>query len=169
MKNKWLFLINVVVIILLASACGSTAKPEPGAQFSGTIDMGANAKSGSIHFSISSGGDALENLEIVVNDLTCKKMTVGKARDSQAGPNIPVANGRFNSPIPAIGRISENYNLGTSPDDFPVIDSLDTVGKIDGAFASPTQASGKITIFMWVIMTDRACELGTFDWVAEVK
>lgn len=169
MKNKWLFLINVVAIVLLASACGGTAKPKPGAQFSGTIDMGTSAKGGTIRFSISSGGESLENLEVVVNDLTCKKMTVGKARDSQVFPNIPVTNGRFNSPIPAIGRISENYKLGGSPDDFPVIDSLNTVGKIDGQFDSPTKASGKITLYMWVVMTDRACEMGTFSWVAEAQ
>ena len=168
MSRKFVLYILCVVPFLVLSSCGGKM-PEADARFIGTIDTGSAASGGTISFRISNGGASIEDLDIIVKDLVCKTMTVGSARDYQAVPNISIAKGVIDATIPAIGRESENYKLGSSPADYPVIESLDTVGHIEGKFSSTKKAIGKITIYMWVVMSDRACELGTFDWSATAQ
>jgi hypothetical protein len=57
--------------------------------------------------------------------------------------------------------------LTTSPFDFPTFADMGRVGQFMGKFSSATHASGTINIYIWAIMTDRACEMGKFTWEAE--
>lgn len=158
----------MVFLAMVLVTCIGNATPAPGASFSGIINMGDKASSGAISFNISEDGASIIDLNIILNELKCDGLSAGRVHDYLGGLLTSIKGGRFSSSIPAVGREVENYNLDKSPSEFPTVTSLDTVGQIEGKFSSATKASGTIKIYMWVVFTDRACELGEFPWEAEV-
>ena len=156
----------VAVIVLVIAGCGGSANPAPGANFSGQIDLGDKAENGEISFQVSDDGAKILNLSVVVMGMNCDGMTVGKTSEYLEDPSLAISGG-FSGAFPALGRIAENYNLSKPPFDYPAPEDLAKAGSIEGSFRSATRASGTITLFMWAIGTEHACELGTFSWEAQ--
>lgn len=154
-----------------ASSGSANVKPAPGASFSGAIDVGDKASSGALSFKISADGASITDVNVTLNELKCDGLSLGRIHDNMGGLLISMTDGQFSGPIPTMGRSpvseSENYRLDSPPSAFPAVASLATAGQLEGKFSSATQASGTIKIFVSVMMTDRACELGTFPWKAE--
>jgi hypothetical protein len=159
--------LGLAALALVLAACAGNVNPPPGASFSGAIDVGEKASSGAISFKVSEDGASITDLDITLRELKCDGLSAGRVHDYLGDMQISITDGKFSASIPAMGREVENYKLDTPPSAFPTVASLDNVGQIDGKFSSSTQASGTIKIHMWVVMTDRACELGTFPWKAE--
>jgi len=163
-------LVLLVASGLVLTACAGRVTPAPGATFSGPIEISGKASSGTISFAVSDDGASITDLSITLSDVRCDGLSVGRIHDYLAGPLTSMTDGEFSATIPAMGggrfSESENYSLDTPPSAFPAVASLETVGQIEGEFSSATQASGTIKIYMWVMMTDRACELGVFPWSA---
>jgi len=61
----------------------------------------------------------------------------------------------------------KNYKLESSPFAFPTVASLKECGAIEGRFFTPTEARGTIKIYLGVLLSKSACELGTFPWNAK--
>lgn len=145
--------------------------PQPGATFSGPIEISGKASSGAISFKVSEDGASITDVNITLKELKCDGLSLGRVHDYMGGLLISITDGEFSASIPAIGRSqvseSENYNLTTSPFDFPTFSDMGSVGQFEGKFPSAMHASGTINIYVWAIMTDRACELGKFTWEAE--
>lgn len=150
-------------------AATPTAFSLSAASFSGSIDIDPKASSGSISFAVTEDGSAITNVEITLTDLKCDGLTAGWVHELFSGLEIAIENGEFQSIIPAVGREVKMYKLESSPSAFPTVASLESAGQIDGRFHSATQASGTIKLAMWVVMTDRACEMGEFAWNAEAQ
>jgi hypothetical protein len=167
MKRNRIVLLLLGATTLCLAACAGKATPAPGAIFAGRIDMGDSADSDDISFKVSEESAAIINLSITVTGLKCDALTAGRVSEYLDEPSISISKGSFSASIPTLGRVVEDYNLGKPPSEFPVVEDLDTAGQIEGIFSSPTKASGTITLYMWLVMTDRACELGTFSWQAE--
>ncbi len=169
MKKRMTFLLLVALGAVML-ACGGTATPAPGALFGGSIDVGDRAGGGTIGFNIADDGTSISDLSVTLSDVDCDGLSLGYVRDVSSGQLVTIVDGQFSSPIPAMGaaRMSEsqNYHLDVAPSTFPVVEDMRSVGQIEGEFSSATQANGTITLWMAVIMTDRACELGTFTWSA---
>ena len=165
-------LIGMVLVLLLLVACGGkSASPKPGASFSGTINVGDKAGSGSLSFSISEDGTKLANLTTSLQKANCKDMiTMGSVEDYDSNPSITITNGVFEAPLPAMGGEVWDYkfNPGNS---FPTpVPNPYTIGKITGRFTSTTTANGTITIYLGAPMSGGVvCELGTFEWSAAAK
>jgi len=145
----------------------------PGSTFSGAIETGDKASSGLISFKIAGDGASITDVNITLTELNCDGLSLGRIHDSLGFLAIPLKEGEFNGATPALGRgqmsESTNYKLDNPPSAFPTVESLYKVGQLEGKFSSSTQASGTIKIHVWVMMTeDRACELGTFPWKAEL-
>lgn len=169
MRQKTLFILLVACALVLAG-CGGRVAPTPGGIFSGPIETGDRAGSGTLSSQVSEDAGSITDLSIALTDVACDGLTLGRIHDLLGGSLTSVVDGRFSASMPAMGGAgqseSQNYSLTTSPAAFPVVASLETVGRIDGEFTSSTQAAGTLTIHIWVVMSDRACELGTFPWSA---
>lgn len=165
-------IIGMTLVLLLLVGCGTpaakTVPPQPGASFSGEINAGDKAESGTLAFTVSENGDAILELRTSLQKANCNDMiSMGSVADFQSNPGITIADGTFEGALPAIGGMVTDYRFNP-PDPFPTpVPNPMTVGKIDGRFTAPTTASGTITIFLGAIMTGGiVCELGTFDWSA---
>lgn len=163
------FGLTVLVIILVISlvTCMGTSKPIPGASFSGTISMGEKANNATIDFKISEDGTSIKDLKTTINDLKLDGLTAGQVYDYHGGLLTSIESGRFNASIPAVGGSVKDYKLDKSPSEFQTVTDLDNVGQIEGKFLSATKASGTIKIYMWLLLTDYAIEVGEFIWEAE--
>ena len=163
------FGLTVLVIILVISlvTCMGTSKPVPGASFSGMISMGEKANNATIGFKISEDGTSIKDLKTTINDLKLDGLTAGQVYDYHGGLLISVEGGRFNASIPAVGGSVKDYKLDKSPSEFQTVAALDNIGQIEGKFLSASKASGTIKIYMWLLLTDYAIEVGEFTWEAE--
>ena len=171
MKRNQLMFLGLAALILLITACGGKAMPAPGASFSGAIDMGDKASNGTLSFAISADGASITGVNFTLQELQCGGLTIGRIHDNLGGMLISMSDGGFSAPLPAMGSSqfteSQDYNLTSSPFDFPSFADMGSVGQFEGKFSSAKHASGTINIYIWAIMTDRACELGKFTWEAE--
>jgi hypothetical protein len=162
--------IGMALALLLLVGCGvRSAAPKPGAAFSGTINVGNKAGSGSLSFSISEDGTKLINLGTSLQKVNCKDMiTMGSVADYDSNPGITITNGVFEAPRPAMGGEVWDYKFNPG-DPFPTpVPNPYTIGKITGRFTTPTTASGTITIYLGATMSGGVvCELGTFEWSAK--
>jgi len=115
---------------------------QPGAKFSGPIQISGKASGGTIGFTISEDGTSIA-LEITLSNLKCDGMTASSMSTQASGP------------------------LSIVDDGFSA--SFSNLGEVEGRFASPTEASGTINI-SWkisILGQTTVCELGTWDWSAE--
>ena len=171
MKRDRLMFLGLAALALVITACGGKAVPAPAASFSGAIDMGDKASSGTLSFKVSEDGASITGVNITLQELKCGGLTIGRIHDNLGGMLISMRDGGFSASIPAMGSSqfteSQNYNLTSSPFDFPTFPDMGSVGQFEGKFSSATHASGTIDMYVWAIMTDRACELGKFTWEAE--
>jgi hypothetical protein len=154
-----------------ATTVTSTATPippKPGASFSGTINTGNKACSGSLSFVVKETGLGITSLSISLENANCNDMiTMGSVSDFFSDPGIAISNGSIEGRLSAMGGMISNYRFNPGdPFPTPVPDPY-TVGKIAGRFTAPTAASGTITIFLGAPYSGGVvCELGTFDWSA---
>jgi len=171
MKRNRLIFLGLAALALVITACGGNTMPAPGASFSGAIDMGDKASSGTFSFDISEDGASITGVSFTLQELKCGGLTIRRIHDNLGDMLISMSNGGFSASIPAMGSSqfteSQNYNLTNSPFDFPTFADMGNVGQFEGKFSSATHAIGTINIYIWAIMTDRACELGKFTWEAE--
>lgn len=161
-----LTILTIALVISLVTCIGS-AKPAPGESFSGAIIMGDKASSAVIGFKISEDGTSIKDLKTTINDLKLDGLTAGQVYDYHGGLLISIEGGRFNASIPAIGGSVKDYKLDKSPSEFQTVAALDNISQIEGKFLSATKASGTIKIYMWLLLTDYAIEVGEFSWEAE--
>lgn len=154
-------------MVISLSACIGVAKPAPGAYFSGTIDIGNKASSAAISFKISEDGTSIKDLETTINELKLDGLTAGQVFDYHGGFLTSIEDGKFSASIPVVGGSVKNYNLDKSPSEFQTVTNLENIGKIEGKFLSTTKVSGTIRIYMWLLLTDYAVEVGEFSWEAE--
>ena len=165
-------MIGIACAILLLVGCGAHATaPQPGASFSGTINVGDKAGSGWLSFTIAQNGGALTNLLTSLQKVNCKDMiSMGSVENYASDPGISVTKGIFEASLPAMGGMIKDFSLNLgNPRPTPVPDP-DTVGKITGRFTTSTTATGTITIFLGAPMSGGiVCELGTFDWSASAQ
>ena len=161
-------------LLIMSAACSGQPEPSPGATFRGMVETGARAGSGTIDFAVSDDGTSIADLGLALTDVACDGLTLGSAYDRYGGSVTPIESGRFSGGIPAVGTggfsTSSGYNV--DPDafaSFPVVADLASVGRLEGEFTSAEEATGTITIHVWVIGTDMACELGTFPWSATAQ
>jgi len=168
-KQILFFGLTILVIALVISlvTCIGSAKPAPGASFSGAIIMGGKASSAVIGFKISEDGTSIKDLETTINDLKLDGLTAGQVYDFNGVLLAPIEGGRFNASIPVIGGSVKDYKLDKSPSEFQTVAVLDNIGQIEGKFLSATKASGTIKIYMWLLLTDYSIEVGEFSWEAE--
>ena len=168
-KKIQFFIITMLalVTVISLSACMGAAKPAPGTSFSGTIDMGSKASSAEISFKISDNGTSIEDLNTAINQLKLDGLTAGQVFDYHGGFLTSIEDGKFSASIPVVGGSVKNYNLDKSPSEFQTVTDLNDIGKIEGKFLSATKASGTIKIYMWLLLTDYAVEVGEFSWEAE--
>jgi hypothetical protein len=166
-------ILEMTLVLLLLAACGGkTASPDPGASFSGTINVGDKAGSGALSFSISGSGTELTNLSTSLQKANCQNMiTMGSVSDYQSNPGIPINRGAFEGSLPAMGGMVSDYRFSPPGNVLPTpVPNPETVGRITGRFTSAKTASGTITIYLGAPMTGGVvCELGTFDWSATAK
>lgn len=118
--------------------------PQPGATFSGPIEISGKASSGTISFTISDDGDSITSVSVLLSDLECDGMSAGSMETRASGP-FPVTDGE----------------LAASPSN---------LGEIEGQFTSSTEAVGTINLRLEFSVLDQkiVCELGTWGWSAEV-
>ena len=169
-RKQMLFFVLTMLAILLVMfliTCTGNAKPAPGASFSGTINMDNKASSATISFKISEDGTSIKDLKTTVNELKLDGLTAGQVYDYHGGKLILIEDGKFSVSIPAVGGSVKNYKLDKSPSEFQTVSALDNIGQIEGKFLSSTKASGTIKIYMWLLLTDYAIEVGEFSWEAE--
>ena len=159
--------ILAIVLVMFLVTCLGVAKPAPGVSFSGMINMGDKASSATIGFKISEDGTSIKDLKTTVNELKLDGLTAGQVYDFNGVLLTPIEGGRFNASIPAVGGSVKDYKLDKSPSEFETVAALDNIGKIEGKFLSVTKASGTIKIYIWLLLTDYAIEVGEFTWEAE--
>ena len=177
-RNKraiWLTAVGVMFLM----ACGpisipfgpQAANPQPGAKLAGAIEMGEKAKSGEIIFAVSEDGGAITGLIITLNDVACDGFTAELYRSFLGTMRVPVTNGQFTGPLPALGIGNIEIKNFTIPSlkPWPTVASLSEAGAIEGSFSSPTEASGTITIYLGIPGSKLACPLGTFRWSARAS
>jgi len=122
MHKSWLLLL-VAGIMLFVTACGEGAAPvapQPGTLFTGPLEITAQASSGTISLTVSKQGTAITFVGITLNDLKCEHFSAGTFT-KETGGTFPVAGGEVEA-------------------------SPSGIGKIDGRFTSPTEASGTIDL-----------------------
>lgn len=170
MKQKRFLFLGLAVLLLAITACGANTSPAAGSFFSGEIDMGDKASSGTISFKISEDGISVTAINITLLELKCNSLNIERIHDNLGNGLISITSGGFSASIPAMGASqfteSQNYHLTASPFDFPSFSDMGSVGQLEGKFSSATDASGTIKLYIWAVMTDRACELGEFTWKA---
>jgi hypothetical protein len=135
----------VSVATLVSAACGGDgggAQPPANAVLTGPIDITENASGGTITLSTSEDGSAISWVEVELRDVDCNGFS---AASSSTG-------------------LSVNSDVSDGSIDL----SVSRIGKIEGRFTSSTRASGTIEIVMNIPLTEEKCELGTWDWTAEV-
>ena len=162
-----ILLIIILFIVIFLVSCIGNIKPTPGASLSGSIDMGNKASSATISFKISEDGASIEDLETTINDLKLEGLAAGQVYDYHGGFLTSIENGRFSVSIPVVGGSVKDYKLDKSPSEFQTVTDLDNIGQIEGKFLSTTKASGTIRIYMWLLLTDYAVEVGEFSWEVE--
>jgi len=169
-KKQMLFfgltILTILMVIFLVTCIGNV-KPAPGASFSGKINMDNKARSATIGFKISDDGTSIKDLKTTINDLKLDGLTAGQVYDFNGVLLTPIEGGRFNASIPVVGGSVKDYKLYKSPSEFQTVTDLDNIGQIEGKFLSATKASGTIKIYMWLLLTDWAIEVGEFSWEAE--
>jgi hypothetical protein len=165
-KQMLLFGLTILTIVLVMSlvTCIGSAKPTPGASFSGAINIGDKASNGEIGFDISEDGTSIKNLYITLNNLNHEGFIAERVHDNRPGLLISIKGNKFTHSLPAIGSEFTNFIIGRPYDEFPTFDSLNNISQIEGKFLSSNQASGTIKIYIWVPSSDRAFELGEFLW-----
>ena len=156
-----------ILLVMFLVTCIGNAKPAPGASFSSTINMDNKASSATIGFKISDDGTSIKDLKTTINELKLDGLTAGQVYDFNGVLLTPIEGGRFNASIPAVGGSVKDYKLDKSPSEFQTVAALDNIGQIEGKFLSATKASGTIKIYMWLLLTDWAVEVGEFAWEAE--
>lgn len=173
-RGRWLKALCVGALLMTSAACSGQAEPLPGATFQGAIETGARAGSGAIDFAVSEDGASIADLGLTLTDVDCDGLTLGSTHDQYGGSLTPIESGRFSGAIPAVGTggfsTSSDYSVDAEAfASFPAVADLASVGHLEGEFSSAEEAAGTITIHIWVIGTDMACELGTFPWSASAQ
>ena len=143
--------VAVVAVLLLRPNGGANsllksnegANPKPGASLTGPIDIKSEkASSGAINFTISDDGTSVTWISITLNDVDVGVFTAG-SMSQEKSISIPVSGGAFS-------------------------DSVDGMGKIEGRFTSPTEASGTINLALDVYQVGPV-EFGTWNWSAKAE
>ena len=115
---------------------------QPGATFSGPIEISGKASSGAISFAVSVDGASIISMSVTLKDVKCDGMSAGSMETTTSGP-FPVTDGK----------------LAASPSN---------LGEIKGQFTSSTEAVGTIHLRLEfsILGQTTVCELGTWNWSA---
>jgi len=142
---SWLLLV-VVALVLSITACGegaSSVAPQSGAVLTGPLEISDKASSGTISLTVSEKGTSIASVSVTLNDLKCERFSADSFT-KEVGDAFPVADGK-------------------------VVASLSGIGKINGRFTSPTEASGTIDLVLEIPFGGGTCELGTRNWSVEAQ
>jgi hypothetical protein len=82
MKRNRLMFLGLAALVLVITACGGNTMPAPAASFSGAIDMGAKASSGTLSFDISEDGASITGVNFTLQELQCGGLTIGRIHDN---------------------------------------------------------------------------------------
>jgi hypothetical protein len=141
---------NVISLIILCSiVCGCTTSsfsPQPGASFSGRIDISQEkARTGHVFFTISDDGTKIHDYTLRLMNVLCNDVTIGMV-DYTVVVDSPINGKRFN--------IESEY-----------------IGTLSGVFSSETRAGGYIQIVLKKTVTNitESCDLGQYKWSASVE
>lgn len=120
-----------------------TLESQPGATFSGPIEISGKASSGVINFTISEDRTLLTSVRVTLKDVKCDGMSAGSMETTAAGP-FQVNDGKFSA-------------------------SPSNLGEINGQFNSSTEAVGTIHVRLEfsILGQKTVCELGTWNWSAK--
>ena len=144
MHKSWLLLIVIAGLILPIAACGgegAPVAPQPGAVLTGPFEISDKASSGTISLTVSADGASITSVGITLNDLKCDGFSAGSLT-KEGGGTFPVADGK-------------------------IVASVSGIGKLDGRFTSPTEASGTIDLILEIPFGGGTCKLGAQNWSAK--
>ena len=149
---------GLTLIVLLLTGCGGAAvSPQPGATFSGLMEVGTSgmgsnvtADGGEIEFTVSEDGTAIASTTYMLNNAACTndqnnpRVEGAWASSVTSFPPPPIENGKFE------------------------IEAAEGI-LIKGNFTSETEAKGTIEISTKEVDGLLTCDFGTWNWSAIAK
>jgi hypothetical protein len=137
---------SILVCFLLAGCMSGNSLPQPGAKFSGTINISQQkAKTGEILFNISRDGTKISDITLRFTDVLCEGVSTDTV-NLNVIVDSPLDGTRF------------------------TVDSA-YFGEISGTFQSSTTAGGDINVILGknFTKTHTSCNLGTYLWSASAE
>jgi len=162
------WIIGVMLVMWLLVGCGvASLKPQPGATFTGPLELihsGTNGRvsSGELEITIVEDGTGIASVDFALSDMNCsnesgsiKITSDGWSTTTTFTQPASIANGKFELDI---GGIDEKI-------------------EIDGLFTSPTEANATIQISITATVAPPGtsfrestdCDYGSWNWSGEVK
>jgi hypothetical protein len=167
-KKRLQWIIGVVLVMWLLVGCGvASVKPQPGATFTGPLELirsGTNGGigSGELEITIAEDGTGISSVSFTLSNMNC----------SNESGSINIASDGFSTtmtfPQPAaIANGKFELDIG----------GIDEEIKIDGLFTSPTEANATIQISTTTTVAPPgtnfkesiSCDYGSWNWSGEVK
>ena len=164
-KLKLIFLVNILLVLILAAGCnGSEAlKPQAGAIIYGDLvpeqaGTNASANSGGLQITVTGDGEGISQATLAIAELHCTNET-GDASISSEGLSTTVD---FSTPV-VINNGQFSFNLARDANEKILV---------EGNFTSPTEATAVITISATVTVAPAeadyegtfSCDYGTMSW-----
>lgn len=167
-KQMLQWIIGVVLVMWLLVGCGvASVKPQPGATFTGPLELirsGTNGRvsSGELEITIAEDGTGIASVSFTLSNMNCSNES-GSIKITSDGLSTTTT---FTQPA-AIANGKFELDIGGSDEEI----------KIDGLFTSPTEANATIQISTTTTVAPPgtslresiSCDYGSWNWSGEVK